>query len=63
MFPPPIFAGTASIFVFCIFPPPPRENTLGGLYIVVLGQADQSGTKMDGIGASRSKRTWMAWHG
>jgi hypothetical protein len=32
---PPIFTRIASIYVFCVSPPPPRENALWGLYIVV----------------------------
>jgi hypothetical protein len=32
-FPPPIFAGTASGSWFCVSRPPPRENSLGSLYI------------------------------
>jgi hypothetical protein len=51
---PPIFAGTASVSMFRVFPPPPLGNAEeGGLYICVLGQAEDPGTKMDNIGASR----------
>jgi hypothetical protein len=32
-FPPPIFAGSASVSWLCVSLPPPHENTLGGLYI------------------------------
>jgi hypothetical protein len=32
-FPPPIFAVTTSVSVFCVSPPPPLGNTEGGLYI------------------------------
>jgi hypothetical protein len=34
-FPPPIFVGTTSIYVFRVSLPPPLGNTEGGLYIVV----------------------------
>jgi hypothetical protein len=35
MFPPPIFAGTASVSVFHISPPPRIVNADGGLYICI----------------------------
>jgi hypothetical protein len=34
-FPPPIFAGTSSVFVFRVSLPPPLGNAKGGLFIVV----------------------------
>jgi hypothetical protein len=34
-FPPPIFVGTTSVYVFHVSPPPPLGNTEGSLYIVV----------------------------
>jgi hypothetical protein len=37
-FPPPIFTGIASVSVFCVSLPPPHENALGGLYIVVVSK-------------------------
>jgi hypothetical protein len=35
-FPPPFFAGSISVLWFHLFPPPPRGNTSGGLYIGLL---------------------------
>jgi hypothetical protein len=55
-FPSLIFARTTSISLFCVSLPPPRENASWGLYIGILGQADQSEMKMDGIGGPRTKR-------
>jgi hypothetical protein len=34
-FPPPIFAGTTSVSLFCVSPPPPQGNASRGLYIGV----------------------------
>jgi hypothetical protein len=34
-FPPPIFDGTASVFMFRVYPLPPQGNASVGLYIVV----------------------------
>jgi hypothetical protein len=61
MFPPLIFAEIASISLFCVSLPPPREISSWELYIGILGQADQSEMKMDGIGVPRTKRHYMAW--
>jgi hypothetical protein len=47
-FPPPIFAGTASVSVFHVSPLPRFAIVEGGgLYIGVLGQAEHQETKMD----------------
>jgi hypothetical protein len=35
VFPPPIFAGTASVYVFRVSPPPPDRDRRVGLYIGV----------------------------
>jgi hypothetical protein len=53
VFTPPIFAGTASISVFHVSPPPPLGNTKGVFIKVFLGQAESQETKMDDIGGSR----------
>jgi hypothetical protein len=58
----PIFTGSASFSWFCVSLPPPRENTSGGGVFIeaFLGQAEQYGVKMDGIGGPRAKQTWVA---
>jgi hypothetical protein len=60
VFPPTIFVGSTSISMFHVSPPPPRGNTSGGLYIVILGQAEDPGTTMDDIRGPRHKRAWVA---
>jgi hypothetical protein len=55
-FTPPIFAGTTSIFVFHVSPPPHFVIIEGGLYIGVLGQVEHQETKMDVSGGPRLKR-------
>jgi hypothetical protein len=61
VFPPPIFAGTTSVSMFCVSPLPPVGNAEGGVFIYAfLGQAAHQETKMDNIGALRLKRAWVA---
>jgi hypothetical protein len=56
MFHPPIFAKTASISWFCVSPPPPLGTPRGVFIYDFLGQAEQSGAKMDDIGGSGDNR-------
>jgi hypothetical protein len=62
-FPPLIFAGIVSISIFHVSPLPPRGNALGGLYIAILGHAEDPRTKMNGIAGLRTKRAGVAWSG
>jgi hypothetical protein len=62
-FPPPIFAGTASVFVFCVSLPPLFVIVEGGLYIGVFRSTKHMDAKMDSIGGPRLKRAWVAWPG
>jgi hypothetical protein len=56
-FPPPIFAGTTSVSLFHVSPPPPLRNVKGVFLLVFLGQAERQEMKMDGTGGSRPKRS------
>jgi hypothetical protein len=55
LFSPPIFAGTTSIYVFRVSPPPPLRNAEGFFIYEFLGQPEHQETKMDEIGVSRFK--------
>jgi hypothetical protein len=59
-FPHPIFAGTASVSVFCVSPPPRLGIVEEGLYIGILGQAEYLGAKINGVGGSSRQRVWVA---
>jgi hypothetical protein len=55
-FPPPIFAGTTSVSVFRVYPPPPDRDRRGGLFIGFLGQTEHLDAKMNIIGGPKLKR-------